>query len=251
MKKGYHKTKDGRTAKKGLYYYMNKRKKAGTSRKGKGTVTDVVVLDPGNGYPQPPPGPADPNTGSFPVSLQLDSVTITNSGINYNCGSDILLIEPSNGAVLTYECDTFGRITNVNVANPGSNFTSTPTIRMVAAPGTTPTGVNFEARPNFKVAIDPVDVPEEGLLQVTNLPGIKQTGYVNGRAYYGAVYIEGGLKFAGFFATVGTPVQVYDTLQESIDAEVTTPPSAIQRQGTDIRANDPRLDIPDTPDQLI
>ena len=25
---------------KGLYYYMNKRKKAGTSRKGKGTVTD-------------------------------------------------------------------------------------------------------------------------------------------------------------------------------------------------------------------
>ena len=56
---------------------------------GKGTVTDVVVLDPGNGYPQPPPGPADPNTGSFPVSLQLDSVTVTNSGINYNCGSDI------------------------------------------------------------------------------------------------------------------------------------------------------------------
>ena len=218
---------------------------------GKGTVTDVVVLDPGNGYPQPPPGPADPNTGSFPVSLELESVTVINSGINYNCGSDILLIEPSNGAVLTYECDTFGRITNVNVVNPGSNFTSTPTIRMVAAPGTTPTGVNFEARPNFKVVIDPVDVPEEGLLQVTNLPGIKQTGYVNGRAYYGAVYIEGGLKFAGFFATVGEPVRVYDTLQESITAEVTTPPSAILRQGTDITANEPRLDIPDTPDQLI
>ena len=68
----------------------------------------------------------------------------------------------------------------------------------------------------------------------------RRTGFVNGRSYYGAVYIEGGLKFAGFFATVGTPVQVYDTLQESIDAEVTTPPSAIQRQGTDIRANDPR-----------
>ena len=39
MKKGYHKTKDGRMAKKGLYYYMNKRKKAGTSRPGKGTVS--------------------------------------------------------------------------------------------------------------------------------------------------------------------------------------------------------------------
>jgi len=43
MKKGYHKTKDGRTVKKGLYYYMNKRKKAGTSRKGKGTVSDKAL----------------------------------------------------------------------------------------------------------------------------------------------------------------------------------------------------------------
>ena len=32
MKKGYHKTKSGKTAKKGLYYNINKRKKAGTSR---------------------------------------------------------------------------------------------------------------------------------------------------------------------------------------------------------------------------
>ena len=43
VKKGYHKTKDGRTVKKGLYYYMNKRKKSGTSRKGKGTVTDKAL----------------------------------------------------------------------------------------------------------------------------------------------------------------------------------------------------------------
>ena len=43
MKKGYHKTKSGRIAKKGLYYYMNKRKKAGTSRKGKGTVSDAAL----------------------------------------------------------------------------------------------------------------------------------------------------------------------------------------------------------------
>jgi len=39
IKKGYHKTKSGRVAKKGLYYNMNKRKRAGTSRKGKGTVS--------------------------------------------------------------------------------------------------------------------------------------------------------------------------------------------------------------------
>ena len=43
MKKGYHRTKDGRVVKKGLYYYMNKRKKSGTSRKGKGTVSDKAL----------------------------------------------------------------------------------------------------------------------------------------------------------------------------------------------------------------
>ena len=43
MSKGTHKTKDGRTAVKGLYYNMNKRKKAGTSRPGKGTVTDEAL----------------------------------------------------------------------------------------------------------------------------------------------------------------------------------------------------------------
>ncbi len=40
---GYQRTKDGRVAKKGLYYYMNKKKKAGTSRKGKGTVSDKAL----------------------------------------------------------------------------------------------------------------------------------------------------------------------------------------------------------------
>ena len=211
---------------------------------GKGVVTNITIVDPGNGFTPPPPGPPDPDSGSFPVSLQLDSVTIIGNPINYNCGVDQLVIEPANGAVLSYECDTFGRITKVNVESPGSGFQTVPNIRMI-----TDTGTGFSAVPNFKVVVDPLD--ETALLQVTDLPGIKRTGFVNGRAYYGAVYIEGGLKFAGFFATVGTPVQVYDTLQESIDAEVTTPPSAIQRQGTDIRANDPRLDIPDTPDQLI
>ena len=40
MKKGYHKTKSGKMAKKGLYYNINKRKKAGTSRsKKKSTIT--------------------------------------------------------------------------------------------------------------------------------------------------------------------------------------------------------------------
>ena len=43
MKKGYHKTKDGRTVKKGLQYNLNQAKKKGTSRPGKGTVTDKAL----------------------------------------------------------------------------------------------------------------------------------------------------------------------------------------------------------------
>lgn len=46
MKKGYHRTKDGRTAKKGLYYYANKRKASGKKpikRGKKGFVTKAAV----------------------------------------------------------------------------------------------------------------------------------------------------------------------------------------------------------------
>ena len=43
IKKGFHKTKAGRIVKKGLYYNMNQAKKKGTSKKGKGTVTDKAL----------------------------------------------------------------------------------------------------------------------------------------------------------------------------------------------------------------
>ena len=38
-----HTTKDGRRVKKGLYYYMNRAKKRGTSKPGKGSVTDKAL----------------------------------------------------------------------------------------------------------------------------------------------------------------------------------------------------------------
>ena len=42
-KKGFHRTKDGGTARKGLYYNMNQAKKKGTSKKRKVTVTDKAL----------------------------------------------------------------------------------------------------------------------------------------------------------------------------------------------------------------
>jgi hypothetical protein len=42
-KKNTHITKDGRVARKGLYYYMNRAKKLGKSKPGKGTVSDKAL----------------------------------------------------------------------------------------------------------------------------------------------------------------------------------------------------------------
>jgi len=206
--------------------------------KGKGVVTRVDVDDPGNSFP-PPPGPG------YPVTLRLKSVNVLDPGINHNCGVDKIEITPSNGAVLDYNCDSFGRIREVIIKDPGLGFTTYPNIRMV-----TDTGINATFAPQFEVIRDPIVSPEK-LIQVTDLVGLKQTGYVDGRAYYGAVFLKDGLLFAGFYETPGELVQVYATLKESIDAQVTTRPSAIQRQGTDITSNDPRLNIPNTPDQII
>jgi hypothetical protein len=211
---------------------------------GRGVVDKVIVADPGNGYLPPlEQGPG------YPVTLVLDEVIVENPGINYSCGEDQIQITPNNGAQLSYDCDTFGRIRSVQVLNPGVGFNVYPEISIPSL-----TGINASFRPVFRVVRDPVQfledqkIKQEALIQVTDLVGLKQTGYVDGRAYYGAVYYDEGIPYAGYYKTAGPQTRVYATLQESITARVTTPPSAIQRSGTDIRSNDPRLNIPGTPE---
>jgi hypothetical protein len=204
---------------------------------GRGVVTDIIVNDPGNGYL--PPAPQLPG---YPVALRLKQVVVENTGINYSGNEEFPIL---NGAVLQPVFGPFGTVEEVKVLNPGLGFTEYPNLRLISE-----TGVNASFRPVFEVVRDPIVLPEK-LIQVTDLVGLKQTGYVDGRAYYGAVYYEDGVRYAGFYETVGDLVQVYDTLQESIAARVTTPASAIERSGTDIRSNDPRLNIPGTPQNLI
>ena len=114
------------------------------------------------------------------------------------------------------------------------------------------TGVGFVGRPVIRPVIVPENIlPPEDIVQVTDLVGLKQTGYVNGKPYYGSVFSKDGQLFAGIYETIGELIPVYATLQESIDNQVTTRPSAILRQGTDVTSNDPRLNIPGTPENLI
>ena len=152
------------------------------------------------------------------------------------------------------KCGPFGTIEEITLISPdpslgppfAAGLTGTPEIFIDSA-----TGINAQLRPVFEVVVVPPDVlPPDQILQVTDLAGIKQTGYYNGKPYYGAIYYENGIKYAGWYETAGQLIQIYDTLQESIDAEVTTSPSAIQRQGSDVTSNDPRLNIPGTPENL-
>jgi hypothetical protein len=205
--------------------------------RGRGVVTDVIVNDPGNGYLRP-----IPQDQGYPVALRLKEVIVENPGINYSGNEQI---EVPNGAVLEPVFGPFGTVQEVKVLNPGLGFTEYPNLRLISE-----TGVNASFRPVFEVVRDPIVLPER-LIQVTDLVGLKQTGYVDGRPYYGAVYYDQGVRYAGFYETVGDLVQVYDTLQESITAQVTTPASAIERSGTDVTSNDPRLNIPGTPQNLI
>jgi hypothetical protein len=212
---------------------------------GKGIVSKIVPTNPGTGYVSPPINTAPTSNRTVPVALVLDDVIIDDPGINCNCGVDKIIITPSNGAVLSYSCSPFGKITKVNVENPGFGFTEYPRIELISS-----TGVNFKARPVFRVIVDPVPVTPDKIIQVTDLVGLKQTGWYEGRPYYGAIFYKDGVKFAGYYETIGEPVQIYDTLQESITGRITTPPSAIERSGTDISNNDPRLNIPGTPTNL-
>ena len=86
----------------------------------------------------------------------------------------------------------------MNVIEPGLGFTAYPNITMISD-----TGVNATFRPQFRVIRDPIVEDQAKLIQVTDLVGLKQTGYVDGRPYYGAVYYKDGVRYAGFYQTPG------------------------------------------------
>jgi hypothetical protein len=211
---------------------------------GVGVVKDIIPIDPGNGY-EPPSDPDDGN--KYEVTLELTEVIIEDPGINYDPEDEVVITGgPGDPVIPPFKpkLGQFGAVIDIPVP-PTAGFTQSPDISI-----TTSTGIPGKLIPKLIIRRTPVDVDPDRLLQVTDLVGLKQTGYYDGKPYYGAIFYKEGIKYAGWYETAGQLVQVYDTLQESIDAQVTTPPSAIQRQGSDIRSNDPRLNIPGTPDNL-
>ena len=220
--------------------------------KGKGIIPEVIVDDPGNGFPR---GEGD----GYPVALKIKKIRIKDPGINYDCAKDTIRLEPSMGSELKLVCGPFGKIKEVVVIDPGLGFTRVPDVIIESGPEGesgpdrspgSPTGVNLDIGIDFEVVRDPIVGDPDKLIQVTDLVGLKQTGYYLGKPYYGSVFYQNGIRYAGWYETAGELVQIYDTMQESIDAQVTTPASAILRQGSDVSSNDPRLNIPGTPENL-
>ena len=224
---------------------------------GSGTPPPDIPPD----IPPPPPGISTsvptpptiipPDIPGYPVILELSTIEIEKPGIGYTPG-DLVILIPGEPGIPNIPLDakittsTSGGITSIKLNQNPFGITSYPKITIVS-----PEGLNFKGIPILRVIRDPIVQDTSKLIQVTDLVGLKKTGYYDGRPYYGSVFYKDGVKYAGWYETPGDLVQIYDTLQESIDAQVTTRPSAIIRQGSDIRNNDPRLNIPGTPDNLI
>ena len=172
-----------------------------------GVVVQVIVRDSGQGYL--PPAQTVPQ---YPAIIELTGVTVTNPGFNHNCGVDTIEIIPSNGSVLSYNCDPFGKIKSVSV-DKGGRFTELPQIRM-----NTVTGFNATFVPNFDIIRDPQPVEPvlTDVVQVFDLVGLNINGYVDGKPYYGNVYYVNGIRYAGTSVNSGTNIVVYDTQLASV-----------------------------------
>ena len=82
------------------------------------------------------------------------------------------------------------------------------------------TGLNARFTPVFDVIRDPLvpQVADPGdVVQVYDLIGLQITGYIDGKPYYGNVFYDKGIKYAGIR---NTGVRVYESIQESITKEV-------------------------------
>jgi len=202
-----------------------------------GSVNGGIVLDSGNNYIPPqqptlqtppqqptpplqtPPPPQQPTpilqTPSYPVLLGLKDIIISNPGINYNPGVDVIEISPNNGTVLQAFFTPFGQVARVKVIRSGLGFTNRPNITIRSD-----SGVNADFTPVFEIIRDPnvldSQIEQRKILTVIDTVGLQVQGFVGGKPYYGNIYYDNGEKYAGPYKSFDTQVRVYDILSESI-----------------------------------
>ena len=87
----------------------------------------------------------------------------------------------------------------------------------------TESGFNAKFVPVFDIIRDPQPVAPvaKDVVQVYDLIGLNVQGWIDGKAYYGNVYFDDGIKYAGTDSNNGSDIQVWDTRPESITNSVT------------------------------
>ena len=147
--------------------------------------------------------------------MGLKDIIISNPGINYNPGVDVIEISPNNGTVLQAFFTPFGQVARVKVIRSGLGFTNRPNITIRSD-----SGVNADFTPVFEIIRDPnvldSQIEQRKILTVIDTVGLQVQGFVGGKPYYGNIYYDNGEKYAGPYKSFDTQVRVYDILSESI-----------------------------------
>ncbi len=180
----------------------------------KSVIVNIETLLPGStilGTTTTTPG----QEPSYPVLLGLQNVVINNPGINYIPGIDVVEISPNNGTILQTIFNPFGQVVEVKVVRSGIGFTERPNITIRSD-----SGINADFTPVFEIIRDPnaldLKIEQRKILTVIDIVGLQVQGFVGGKPYYGNVYYDNGVKYAGPYKSFDTQIRIYDTLSESI-----------------------------------
>jgi len=104
-------------------------------------ITAPPLDDTIKGGPFPSTG-----TGDYPVVLELEGINVTDSGLNYDCSKDKVIMQPSHGCEFKLRCDALGSIIGVDVVRGCVGFNEDPDIYIQSD-----TGYNAKLMPVFKV----------------------------------------------------------------------------------------------------
>ena len=155
---------------------------------------------------------------SYPVVLGLKDIVITNPGINYDPAIDVVEIVPNNGSVLQAVFTPFGQVVSVKVVRPGFGFTTRPNITIRSD-----SGINADFVPVFEIIRNPnaldLQIQQRKILTVIDIVGLQVQGFVGGKPYYGNVYYDNGVKYAGPYKSFDKQIRVYDNILETDDVD--------------------------------
>ena len=113
--------------------------------------------------------------------MELTEVIVEDPGINYDPEDEVVITGgPGDPVIPPFKpkLGQFGAVRDIPVT-PTPGFTQTPDKSI-----TTSTGIPGKLIPKLIIRRTPVDVDPDRLLQVTDLVGLKQTGYYDGKPYY-------------------------------------------------------------------